>query len=280
MIKLRATAILCALASGCARRYPVEGLVLAVNPAQKEFTVSHRQIEGFMPAMVMPFSASPVALESLHPGSRVTFQLSVSKHGSKASHIKLANTGIEGIKLEDGELLQLPEAKGKVALDQPMPDFTLLDQSGQPISVSSFRGKTVVVNFIYTRCPLPDVCPRLSAGFAYLQRKFTGQMGNSLVLLSITLDPVYDTVETLSGYAKNWRADRSGWHMLTGTTAQIAEVAGRFGLVYWAEEDGIVHASVTAIISPGGRLVARIEGSRYPVTQLADLVRHELEKNK
>ena len=104
-------------------------------------------------------------------------------------------------------------------------------------------------------------------------------MGATLVLLSITLDPVYDTVETLSGYARTWRADPTGWHMLTGTPAQIAEVAGRFGLVYWAEEDGIVHTSATAVIGPDGRLVARIEGSRYPVTQLADLVRLELEKN-
>jgi protein SCO1/2 len=162
----------------------------------------------------------------------------------------------------------LPKAEGKVAIGDSVPDFTLTDQNGRGVTLSDFRGQLVAVDFIYTRCPLPDVCPRLSANFARLQKRF----GDKIVLLSISLDPEYDTPAVLTDYAQRWRADAQTWRFLTGSMDDVRRVAGRFGVVFWAEEGAITHTSSTAIVDPNGRLRALVQGSSFTSQQLIDLV--------
>jgi protein SCO1 len=159
-----------------------------------------------------------------------------------------------------------------------MPDFTLTDQSSQPVRLSDFSGRVVAVDFIYTRCPLPDVCPRLSANFARLQSRFREKMGKDLMLLSITIDPQYDTPQVLLGYAKIWNARLDGWRFLTGQDADIEVVARRFGMNYWPEEGLITHTSQTGVIGRDGRLAAQVDGSSFTPSQLGDLIQRELEK--
>jgi len=215
-----------------------------------------------MDAMAMPFHAeSPRELNGLTPGSRIDFQLKVSHKSTLARHIHVQQAAIEDI--------PIPKAEGKVAIGELMPDFTLTDQDGRSVSLSSFRGQLLAVDFIYTRCPLPDVCPRLSANFARLQKRFAGKM----VLLSVTLDPQYDTAPVLADYAHRWRADPRTWLFLTGPAEDIRKVAGHFGVVYWPEEGAITHTSATGIVDRTGRLAALVEGSSFTSQQLIDLVR-------
>jgi len=198
-------------------------------------------------------------LAELRPGARVRFQLKVNVSGTVARHIRVEQPAAEDF--------QVPKAQGKIAIGAAMPDFTLTDQEGQAVTLSAFRGQLVAVDFIYTRCPLPDVCPRLSANFARLQKRFAGKM----TLLSISLDPEYDTPAVLTEYAHRWGA-AAGWHFLTGAPSAIQTVAGRFGVVYWPEEGSITHTSSTAILDRDGRLAALIEGSSFSSQQLIDLV--------
>ncbi|HEV2690383.1 MAG TPA: SCO family protein, partial [Bryobacteraceae bacterium] len=199
--------------------------MLAVDPAAHTVTISHRAIPGYMEAMSMPFHVEPAEkLEPLRPGTRVSFQLKVGRSASVARHIRVQQTATEDF--------PIPKAEGKVAIGEAMPDFTLTDQEGRAVRLSSFEGQLVAVDFIYTRCPLPDVCPRLSANFARLQKRYGGKM----TLLSITLDPEYDTPAVLAEYAQRWRADGGTWHFLTGASDDVKKVAGRFGVVYWPEE--------------------------------------------
>lgn len=266
------------ITTSCARRYPVDGLVIAVRPEHHEIVISHREVEGLMPAMTMPFHVTKHQMIGLYPGARVNFLIQPGTKRTSVHRLRLNSSALEGIKLEDGESLKLAPPKNQVAIGGPVPNFQLTDQSGQTVNSADFLGKVVVVNFIYTRCPLPDVCPRLSAGFAYLQRKFADGMGRDVVLLSVTLDPAYDTVAVLSNYSARWHASKDGWRFLTGGKDAITTVAGYFGMVYWAEEDSIVHSSVTGIIGRDGRLVARLEGYRYSVSQLAALVQSQLDR--
>lgn len=260
----RALLILCSLALiSCVRHYRAQGVVLAVDRPTQTVTISHRAIPGYMEAMAMPFHAESAAeLARLAPGSRIDFQLRVSRNATVVRHIQVRQTGIEN--------LPIPKAEGKVAVGEPMPDFTLTDQDGKRVSLSSFHGQLVAIDFIYTRCPLPDVCPRLSANFARLQKRFGGR----IVLLSITLDPQYDTPAVLAEYAHRWRADPTTWRFLTGSEEEIRKIAGHFGVVFWAEEGAITHTSSTAIIDRSGKLAAMLEGSSFTSQQLLDLVGH------
>jgi protein SCO1/2 len=259
----------------CARRYRVEGLVVHVEPARGTMLVSHRAVPGYMPAMVMPFRVESASeLSDLDPADTIAFELRVRKDGAVARNIALSSNSPEGA----GEDFVVPDPPEKLSPGAMVPEFSLTDQTGTRVRLSDFQGRVVAVNFIYTRCPLPEVCPRLAASFARLQRRFADQMGKDLVLFSITLDPQYDTASVLSEYGRKWRANAAAWKFLTGPGAEIEGVARRFGVVYWPEEGLITHTNSTAIIGRDGRLIARVEGSSFDPEQLGDLIAQYLSR--
>lgn len=250
-----------------AKTYQVDGIVVALDTAQNTITVSHRPISKLMPAMTMPFRLrDPKDVQLLHVGSRIQFDLIIENQQSQASHVRIVGQSD----------LDIPEPKNRKKIGEAVPDFALIDQNSKPVHLSDFLGKTIAINFIYTRCPLPDVCPRLSANFAALQRRFRQQSGNELVLLSITIDPDFDSPEVLQDYAKRWGAQTEAWRFLTGPSAEIQRVAGNLGLVYWPDEGSLGHNSTTSIIGRDGRLAAIVEGSSFRVDQLGDLIARQL----
>jgi protein SCO1/2 len=242
----------------CAHVYPVEGIVIESKPERREITVAHRPIENYMPAMTMTFKTRKAV--PAEPGMRVGFELKVGKRSSIAQNVRI---------LASKNDLKLPKtAPSESLIGHKMTPFTLIDQAGKTVSLSDFRGRVVVVDFIYTRCPLPDVCPRLSANFASVSKKL-----RDVEFLSITIDPQHDTPEVLAEYAHRWQAGES-WRFLTGTAEQIQEVAGLFGLIYWPEEGSITHTVATAVIDKNGTLAARIDGASYRADQLKALIEH------
>lgn len=245
------------LLAACAHR--TSGLVLAVQ--SPKVVISHAEIPGKMPAMAMEFEASPAELASLRPGSRVDFTMA----GRRAKRIRPQTSVFEGVESD----LPLKKPAQALKLGDAVPNFTLRDHRGQPFELATARGKVVAINFVYTRCPLPEVCPRLASHFARLQKRFTN---SGVLLLSVTLDPQYDTETVLAEYAKRWRTDGQTWRMLTGNLAAVAEVAANFGMVYWPEQGLLTHTSMTGVIDQQGRLRAIIEGSSYQAQQLGDLM--------
>jgi protein SCO1/2 len=249
-----------------AKTYAVDGIVVAVDPAARTMLVSHRAIAHYMPAMLMPFRAESAAeLAALHPGARIQFDLAVTKAEAMARHIRLSG----------GADAALPASKEKLAIGAALPDFELTGHNGRAVCAADLRGKVVAIDFIYTRCPLPDVCPRLSANFAALQRQFHDQAGQNLVLLSVTVDPDFDTPAVLAGYARRWGAG-PGWLFLTGDVAPLASALGE---IYWADEGSIGHNSTTSIFGRDGRLAALVEGSNYRPDQRAHLIARQLENH-
>jgi protein SCO1/2 len=249
-----------------AKSFSVDGIVVALDPTARTMLVSHRPIGRYMPAMMMPFRVERSGdLEGLYPGARVQFDLVVEKDRSLARHVRKTGEG------------EIPPAKAKLQIGDPLPEFALTDQQGLKVRLADLRGKVLAIDFIYTRCPLPDVCPRLAANFAALARRFQDRVGKDLVLLSITVDPEFDTPTVLAEYAKRWGADPRGWYFLTGDVGQIA---AKLGEVYWSDEGSIGHNSMTSVIGRDGRLAAMVEGSGWRVDQLANLVGHELEAKR
>lgn len=267
------------LACGCAQRYRVEGMVLQVNAPAQTVVVSHQAIPGFMDAMVMPFRVRRAAeLRRLQPGAQIDSRLVVRKGRSYLEGIRVRQGAADGVIEDQGDRIVLPEPPEKVAIGAVVPDFSLTDQNGARVLLSDLRGSVVAVNFIYTRCPLPDVCPRLSANFASIQRRFAQRLGKDLMLLSVTIDPEHDTPGELLKYANIWNARAAGWRFLTGSVRDVQSVAGRFGMNYWPEEGLITHTSMTGVLARDGRLVALVEGSGYRADELGDLIAKEIEE--
>ncbi len=254
-----------------AKTFRAEGLVTHIEPGRHSITISHRDIPGFMPAMEMPFTADEKEdLRAIKPGMRIEFDLVVDKHQMRVKKIRVIQTPPP-----PGSSFAPKPWTRELQTQETVPNFSLVAQDGSAFELSSLRGRVVLIDFIYTRCPMPEACPRLSANFAYLQRHF----GNRVDLISVTLDPKWDKPPVLDAYAKRWAADTSTWRFATGPEADVRRVAEEFGVRYWPDEDALVHSSAVGIIARDGRLAARVDGAAYPVRQLMDLVTAQLTRD-
>jgi protein SCO1/2 len=265
------SALLC---GACAAHHSTTGLVLRVDRPSSIVTISHDAFPGFMDAMAMPFDMKGAARSvPLTPGDRVRFRLSVKGGRSWVDRVEVISAPAV-----DAGLQQTPAAPVLVPVGTRMLDFTLTDQAGAPVALSSLKGKVVAVTFIYSRCPLPDYCPRMVENFRAVRERFAARMDADLVLLTISFDPQYDTPPVLARYAASRRAGGPGWHFLTGDPANVERVCNAFGIQYWAEEGLITHSLQTAVIDRDGRLAATVEGKDFTPAQIGDLVGSVLDR--
>ncbi len=280
-------ALLCPARSPAEQRYTVDGLVLSVDKPHQKLTVSCREIPGFMDAMVMPFAVRDgTQLRGLTRGTLVEFTLVVTKESSYADAIRIR--GYDSAEREPSEarrLRALDNALGGpsqkvLAPGQMVPDFELIDQQNRPVRLNQFKGKVILLNFVYTRCALPDYCFRLSNNFGVVQKREHNRLGRDLVLLTITFDPSHDRPEVLRTYAKTWNADPESWRFLTGTEPAVQRVCAMFGVNAFADEGLFVHSLHTAIIDRNGKLTANLEGNEFTTQQLSDLVEATLDESK
>jgi protein SCO1/2 len=279
--------LLAAVAFASPRQYEVTGLLLAFDPAQRTITVSCKEIPGYMDAMVMSFSVQDKKLpDGLVPGATVAFTLTVEKNSTLAGNLRvqpfesleLDPTQARRLKLLENATRHDSSQVNPLRLGDPVPDFHLTDQNRQAISLSQFKGKIVALTFIYTRCPFPDYCVRLSNNFGVMQRRFKDLLGKDLVLLTIVIDPVHDQPDALKTYAHTWNAEAHHWHFLTGPVADIQDLCRRFDMAFYPDEALFIHSFHTAVIDRNGRLAANLEGNNFTAKQLGDLV--ELEARK
>jgi len=269
------------------QKYPASGLVVKVDPASNFLVVSCNAIPDFMEAMTMRLSvADPKELNNLSPGTMIDFNLIADADSSRAESIRVHSyQGLEPDPLAARRLKLLDRAvrttaSKPVAIGEAVPDFTLTGQNGRQVTLSSLKGKVVALDFVYTRCALPNFCFRSSNNFGNLQRRFHEYLAKDLVLLTVTFDPVHDSPDVMEKYARTWKADSKAWHFLTGAEADVRRVCDLFGEDYFPDEALMDHSLHTAIIDRRGRLVANLEGNEFTSAQLGDLVQSVLIPNK
>lgn len=135
----------------------------------------------------------------------------------------------------------------------PIDDFSLIDQDGKTFQFKNLRGKIVVVAFVYTTCP--DVCPLITAALRQVQTHLSNQERKNSYLLTVTTDPEIDSPKVLTGYAKRYGAELSGWSFLTGDQATLKSVWKNFGVGVKRKARGLVdHTPLTAIVDRHGVL--------------------------
>lgn len=274
--------------SAAEQKYSAKGLVLKVDRPHKTVVVSCETIPGFMDAMVMPLDIRNVKeLNELQPGTTIAFTLVTDKNSSYASAIRVIRYQGSQPDPETARRLNLmnsivnPDAgtAKTLAPGDNVPDFSLIDQEVNRVTLSQFKGKVVALNFVYTRCVLPNYCLRISNNFGALQKRFQNELGKDLVLLTVTFDPVHDRPDVLAKYSATWKADPRTWHFLTGETPDVKRVCSMFGVQAFQDEGLMNHSLHTAIIDRTGKLVANIEGNEYTARQLGDMVNAVLSRN-
>jgi protein SCO1 len=263
LLATAATAVACSHQEPT-RQYTVVGQIIAVAPERKEVTIKHQDIKDFMPGMTMPFPVKDAALlEGKEPGDLVTATLVI---GETTTHLSaLTKTGHEPVATE-------PSTGPAVREGEVVADAAFVDESGMPLRLADLRGHRVALTFIYTRCPVPEYCPLMNRHFATLQDAVRQRRDLADVrLLSVTLDPAYDTPPVLKAQAKVFKADPTIWSFLTGEPAALDTFAAQFGIYRDADPDDpsqITHSLRTAVIDADGRLVKNTGGNDWTPTEL------------
>lgn len=235
-----------------ARRYELTGKVMSVEKDKHLVTVSHEDIKGLMEGMTMPFMVRDEwVFDQASAGDQITATLVVDETESWLENVVIVKSNAEpGVK----------SSAGANAGDD-LPDFALVNQNNKPIRTGQYKGKTLLLTFIYTRCPLPEYCTLMSTNFSQIDRALQKQpeLYEKTRLLSISIDPDYDIPAVLRSYGAS-HTGRFGdetfshWAFATGTREQVKEMAQFFGLQYYPEKDQITHGLRTAIIAPDGRV--------------------------
>jgi protein SCO1/2 len=252
-----------------AKRYELQGRVVAVDPGAHQLTIAHQDIPGLMEGMTMPFTVSEKdawVFKSIAPGYQVHATLVLSDHAElqDLTFSRSSDTQSDGT-----SALRIPQPGDE------LPDFTLVNQNGKPISFRQFRGKPLLLTFIYTRCPFPDYCPRMSNHFAQVlqQLQKDPKAFSQAQLLSISIDPEHDKPAMLRSYGERYvgRVDPSfaHWEFASGSPEQVRKTADFFGLAYNQKEGQIVHGLVTVLVDKDGKVVKVYSGNDWNPDQVA-----------
>jgi protein SCO1/2 len=254
------------------KAYTLHGQLLAITADRRLLTIKHDDIQGFMPAMTMPYEVTdPSITTGLTPGDILDATLLVFESGvPKLSHI--TRTGHRAIDEDAPKPLTGILQPGDV-----VPDNELKDLHGTTRRLSDWRDHAVAVTFIYTRCPMPDFCPLMDRQFVDVQRRVVGdpQLAKTARLISISFDPEHDTPAVMAEHAKRIKADPRVWTLLTGAPANVAAVASAFGISVIhdpATPGTLTHNLRTAVIDTTGHLKKIYNGQEWtPEMLITDL---------
>lgn len=255
------------------RQFPLTGEVLAVKADKSEVQVKHDEVKGFMEPMTMWFNIKdPRLLDGIAPGDLISATLILTAEDSYLTAIR--RTGSR----PSGQATAPPPAPAEfLQVGDTVPDITFTDESGRPRPLSSYRGTYALLTFIYTRCPLPDYCPRMNAHFAAVQRGLKAEplLGRNARLLSVSFDPEFDTPARLTAKAREMGADPALWHFVTAPRAQVDEFGGKLGLSVLREGAGganITHNLRTVLLDRDGKLARTYNGKEWsPEEVIRDL---------
>lgn len=263
--------------AGCTRpapkQYPLQGQVLAIDAAHQQLTIKHGDIPGLMPGMTMTYHVkTPDLLQGRTPGETIAATLEVSDQLGELVNIR--HTGSAPLPAGTNAVALASEL---LSVGDPMPDVALIDAHDKRRTLGEWKGTTTLITFVYTRCPLPNYCPLMDQNFEALQRSLSEDtnLRGKVKLISVTIDPEFDTPAVLSAHAARVKANPAVWTFLTGDVGTIDQLAAKFGVGILRDPEqatNITHNLRTTLIGADGRLEKIYSGNDWtPGEVMSDL---------
>lgn len=263
-----------------AKRYPFTGRVVSIDTKEQSAVIDGDNIPGFMDAMAMSYKIKPPGvLSQLSPGDLISAEVVVVETANK-SDSAAPDYWLENVKVTAHAKTPPPAPGAAQRIPTPgddVPDFAFTNQDSKRTSIKRYRGKVVLVTFIYTRCPFPDFCPRVSSNFAEIDKQLTADpdLGAHLHLLSVSFDPEQDTPKVLRDYAFSVAHTHDPtlfrrWEFAAPSSAELPRVADFFGLIAKPEGGLITHNLSTTVIGPDGKIMKWYHGGDW---QPSDLIK-------
>lgn len=263
-----------AAAAEAAKRRPITGRVVSILTERSSLLVDHDEIPGYMPRMTMEFVVGAGDLALAKEGAALRATLVEGAEGEfrlEGVWWQDAVADVSVAKAAD-QLREDTNIRGRGAyreVGENLPDFALYNQKGEVAQAAHWRGKQIMLNFIYSRCPIATMCPLSTSKMVETQRLAKEAGVPNLELVSITLDPDYDTPGVLREYAMARGIDTANFSFLTGPERAIRDLLKQFGVL--ADLDGEVSAEVplikhtltTLLINEAGKITWRADGSQW-----------------
>lgn len=262
------------------KTFSVKGRIISTDATH--VTLDHEAVPGFMEAMTMPYKLKdPSIVSELHPGDRISARIVVQQDDAGFRSPELDNIVV---------IAQArPDYKPAVQYNVPkpgdaVPNFKLINQDGKTIQLEQFKGRVLVVTFIYTRCPLADYCPRMSQNFADIDKALAVDPAqySSTHLLSISFDPEYDTPSVLRSYGaaytnRHAKENFAHWDFAVPTSKNLPEITRYFGVgITPAEDKTLNHSLSTAIIDKKGKIAAWFPTNDWKTEEVLEAIRKSL----
>lgn len=249
------------------------GQIVSVDVERGTLLVDHDEIPDYMSPMTMEFQASAADLANAEPGQRIRARLIEEgedvfrlAHIWPVDDVAASQVGGSAAALREDTTIRGRSAFRSVG--ENLPSFALYDQTGKVVDISRYRGKYILLNFIYTRCPIATMCPaavNLMEAVQHDVRK--AGHGDQFELISITFDPEYDTPGVLREFAEIRGIDTSNYSFMTGPESAIKDLLKQFGVIAQVQGPMIKHTLATLLIDPQGRIIDRADGSQWDVEQ-------------
>lgn len=251
------------------KRYHIRGVVVSANAPAGQVTLDTEAIPGFMDAMTMPYVLkNPSVASELHPGDTITATLLASNTSDILDEIVI---------VDQAKPDYVPKVQYRpLTPGESIPDFKFLNQSNRMIHLSQFRGRVVLLTFIYTRCPLASYCPRMSRNFAEIDKALATDpsLYKKTHLLSISFDPTYDTPQVLRSYGgaytgKYTKETFTHWDFAAPPQSELPKALNFFLIgVTPGENHTLTHSLSTLVITPQGKLYKWYPGNDWTSQQM------------
>ena len=256
------------------KTFALTGHVIGKQPEAQQLIIDNDDIPGFMAAMTMPYAVKDSdGFQRVQPGDLIRADVIVEQPGK---------FWLEHLTVIGKAAIQTPAegaAPHLLRVGDKIPDVPMVNQDGKTLHFSQFKGKVILLTFIYTRCPFPDYCPLLSRNFAGIQKELAKNPDeyNKTHLISITLDPNYDKPQILREYGLSYlEHDPKGfqhWDFVSATPADLQKLAGSFGLSFYEQSGLISHGMNTILLAADGTVAGMWPDNEWKTAEVLAALR-------
>ena len=256
--------------------FEVKGVIKELKPDGKTAVIKHEEIPNYMPAMTMPFVVKKTnELANLQAGDTVAFRMVVTDDdGWIENVVKTASAATNAAPVVES-FRRVRDVDPLNPGDQ-MPDYRFVNELGKEVKLSDFKGQVVALTFIFTQCPYPLFCPKLSSNFSEAYKKLQANKTGvtNWHLFSLSFDVAHDTPSVLKTYAEKYEYNPARWNFLTGEMIDVDAITEQFGMHFSRSKTGIGfdHNLRTVVLTPEGRVSEMLIGNEWKSDDLVLLI--------
>ena len=251
------------------KTYNVNGVVISIDKSERSILVDHDSIPGFMMPMVMPFNIKNIdAIKELHPNDSINFKFKITEKTSYAYDFVIVGKGSNEI--DEDDFWDDDEYKEK-KIGEKISNVTLINLDGKEVKLDQFEDKYVFISFIFTRCPVPNMCPAVVIKNGVLARQF--KETDKIKFIMVSFDYIYDTPEILTSHYDDAISNFPNWTVWSsvGKISNLYTLSSEIGCEYWGiEKNNIGHNLRSALIGPGRKLLNTWEGDNWLASSVGE----------